>query len=145
MTLVNAPTSSSVRNIDEAPQTTFEEFLDILAGLRLASAHVDIDIDRGHVVVKGNRIELCGKEYELLAHLVLNADRAVTRDELFTTVWSGSELNAQSRTVDAHIRRLRKKLDSAADLITTIRGEGYRFNTAPGVRVNATRVHALAA
>lgn len=144
MTLVNTP-SSSIRNIDDAPQTSFEEFLDILAGLRLAPAHVDIDIDRRHVVVKGNRIELCGKEYELLAHLALNADRAVTRDELFTTVWSGSGLNAQSRTVDAHIRRLRKKLDSAADLITTIRGEGYRFNTAPGVRVNATRVHALAA
>lgn len=144
MTLVNTP-SSSIRNIDDAPQTSFEEFLDILADLRLAPAHVDIDIDRGRVVVKGNRIELCGKEYELLAHLALNADRAVTRDELFTTVWSGSGLDAQSRTVDAHIRRLRKKLDSAADLITTIRGEGYRFNTAPGVRVNATRVHALAA
>ena len=47
--------------------------------------------------------------------------------------------------MDAHIRRLRKKLEILPDLISTVRGEGYRFNSTPAVRVRLTRPVALAA
>lgn len=145
MTLVNTPATSAVADVDAAPQTSFDEFLDILAGLRLAPARIDLDIDRGLLEIRGARIALCAKEFDLLAHLASNADRAVSRDELFSTVWQGSDLGAESRTVDAHIRRLRKKLADAPELISTVRGEGYRFNSAPGVRVRVSRACTLAA
>ena len=80
-----------------------------------------------------------------MAHLAANADRAVTRDELFASVWAHAELGSDSRTVDAHIRRLRKKLSILPDLISTVRGAGYRFNSTPAVRVRVTRPVTLAA
>ena len=128
MTLVNTP-AASVRADNDTP-TSYEEFLDVLAGLRLSSSRIDIDIDRGH---------------DLLAHLAANADRSVTRDELFASVWADADLGSDSRTVDAHIRRLRKKLSILPDLISTVRGEGYRFNSTPSVRVRVTRPVTLAA
>ena len=141
MTLVNTP-ASSVRAADDRP-TSYEDFLDVLAGLRLSSSR--IDIDRGQVTLDGSDAGLSAKEHDLLAHLAFNADRAVTRDELFASVWADSELGADSRTVDAHIRRLRKKLSILPDLISTVRGQGYRFNSTPAVRVRVTRPVALAA
>ena len=127
------------------PPTSYEEFLDVLAGLRLSSSRIDIDIDRGQVTLDGRDAGLSAKEHDLLAHLAANADRSVTRDELFASVWADSELGSDSRTVDAHIRRLRKKLSILPDLISTVRGEGYRFNSTPSVRVRVTRPVTLAA
>ena len=144
MTLVNTP-STSAASIDDAPQTTFDEFLAILAGLSLTSNLLEVDLDESRVTIGGADPHLCAKEFELLAHLAANADRAVSREELFETVWHGSGLDSQSRTVDAHIRRLRKKLEAVPDVISTVRGQGYRFNSAPGIRVTRTRVHTLAA
>ncbi|MST64425.1 winged helix-turn-helix domain-containing protein [Schaalia hyovaginalis] len=143
MTLVYTPAPSA--DIDDAPAQSFEDFLDVLAGLSLSPAHVDLDLDRRSLVIRGDRVRLCAKEFELLAHLAANADRAVSREELFATVWSGSGLGPESRTVDAHIRRLRKKIEAAPDLVTTVRGEGYRFNTTLGVLVRTSRLHTLAA
>ena len=136
MTLVNTP-AASVRAANDTP-TSYEEFLDVLAGLRLSSSRIDIDIDRGQVTLDGRDAGLSAKEHDLLAHLAANADRSVTRDELFASVWADSELGSDSRTVDAHIRRLRKKLSILPDLISTVRGEGYRFNSTPSVRVRVT-------
>lgn len=143
MTLVNTPTVLA-RARDDAP-TTYEEFLDVLAGLRLSSSRINIDLDLGQVTLDGKDAGLSAKEHDLLAHLAANADRSVTREELFASVWAGSELGANSRTVDAHIRRLRKKLSVLPDVISTVRGEGYRFNSTPAVRVRLTRPVALAA
>ena len=143
MTLVNTPVAS-VRAANDTP-TSYEEFLDVLAGLRLSSSRIDIDIDRGQVTLDGRDAGLSAKEHDLLAHLAANADRSVTRDELFASVWADSELGSDSRTVDAHIRRLRKKLSILPDLISTVRGEGYRFNSTPSVRVRVTRPVTLAA
>ena len=140
MTLVNTP-AASVRAANDTP-TSYEEFLDVLAGLRLSSSRIDIDIDRGQVTLDGRDAGLSAKEHDLLA---ANADRSVTRDELFASVWADSELGSDSRTVDAHIRRLRKKLSILPDLISTVRGEGYRFNSTPSVRVRVTRPVTLAA
>ena len=69
---------------------------------------------------------------------------AVMTDDV-AGLWADSELGSDSRTVDAHIRRLRKKLSILPDLISTVRGEGYRFNSTPSVRVRVTRPVALAA
>ena len=143
MTLVNTSVAPA-RAANDTP-TSYEEFLDVLAGLRLSSSRIDIDIDRGQVTLDGSDAGLSAKEHDLLAHLASNADRAVTRDELFASVWADSELGADSRTVDAHIRRLRKKLSILPDLISTVRGQGYRFNSTPAVRVRVTRPVALAA
>ena len=143
MALVNPP-AASVRNADDTP-TSYEEFLDVLAGLHLSSPRIDIDIDRGQVTFDGRDAGLSAKEHDLLAHLAANADRPVTRNELFASVWADAGLGSDSRTVDAHIRRLRKKLAILPDLISTVRGEGYRFNSTPAVRVHVTRPVALAA
>ncbi|MCD4558195.1 winged helix-turn-helix domain-containing protein [Schaalia sp. lx-100] len=134
----------SPETVSAAPQTSFEEFLQVLDSLHLSPARVEIDIDNRHVIIDGIHLLLCHKEFQLLAHLVLHSDRAVSREELFNTVWQGSDLDAQSRTVDAHIRRLRAKLN-VPDLISTVRGEGYRFNSSPEVRVQISRAHALVA
>lgn len=142
MTLVNTPATP---HADLRPQTSLDEFFTILAGLRLAPAHVVIDINRRTLSIHGKKISLCHKEFELLAHLASHADCAVSRDELFASVWRGTGLDTSSRTLDAHIRRLRKKLHSVPGLISTVRGQGYRFNSAPGVEVKVTRIHALAA
>ena len=143
MALVNTP-AASVRNADDTP-TSYEEFLDVLAGLHLSSPRIDIDIDRGQVTFDGRDAGLSAKEHDLLAHLAANADRPVTRNELFASVWADAGLGSDSRTVDAHIRRVRKKLAILPDLISTVRGEGYRFNSTPAVRVHVTRPVALAA
>ncbi len=90
MTLVNTPVAS-VRAANDTP-TSYEEFLDVLAGLRLSSSRIDIDIDRGQVTLDGRDAGLSAKEHDLLAHLAANADRSVTRDELFASVWADSEL-----------------------------------------------------
>ena len=144
MALVNTP-APSAPNADADRPTSFEDFLAVLNGLHLSSGRIDINIDRASVTIDGRDAGLSSKEYELLAYLAAQADRAVSREELFATVWHGAGLDLQSRTVDAHVRRLRKKLAAAPDLISTVRGAGYRFNSAPAVRVRLTRAHTLAA
>lgn len=144
MALVYTPATSDA-DVDALPQTSFDEFLSILTNLRLAPSPVDLDLERGTLEIHGRRVILCAKEFDLLAHLASNADRTVSRDELFATVWEGAGLDSESRTVDAHIRRLRKKLEEVPGLISTVRGEGYRFNSAPGIRVKVARIHTLAA
>ncbi|MDN6565952.1 MAG: winged helix-turn-helix domain-containing protein [Actinomyces sp.] len=139
MALVYTPARSS----QTTPQTSFEDFLAVLDNLRLGR-DVVIDVERREVRVNDQRIDLTPQESHLLSHLARNADRTVTRDELFETVWSNRGLDTEARTVDAHIRRLRRKLE-VEDLISTVRGAGYRFNSTSGVRVLQTRRHALAA
>ncbi|WP_026460978.1 winged helix-turn-helix domain-containing protein [Schaalia suimastitidis] len=141
MTLVYTPETTATC----AEPTSFDAFLAVLDGLRLSSVRVDLDLDNHVVRIGGKVVALCNKEYELLTHLAARCDRAVSREELFETVWHGSGLSADnSRTVDAHIRRLRAKL-ATPDLISTVRGQGYRFNSAADVRVTLTPVHTLAA
>ncbi len=139
MALVYTPEDTCT--FDSAADTTYEQFLNILAGLTLTQVNLTIDIDRKRVRRNCEDIELTTQEFALLAHLALNADHAVSRDELFSTVWAHRDLDAQSRTVDAHIRRLRVKLHDP-DLISTVRGAGYRLNTSPTVAIIATQARA---
>ncbi len=78
------------------------------------------------VTVKGERILLTLKEYELLKKFMDNPGRAFTRDQLMESVWGG-DFVGETRTVDVHIGTLRTKLGACSDYIETVRGVGYRM------------------
>ena len=86
-----------------------------------------IDMNSYEVAVRGKRIYLTYKEYELLKFLVLNRGRVFTREVLLDRVW-GYDNYAGTRTVDIHIQRLRTKLSEKSDTyIQTVRNVGYSF------------------
>lgn len=71
-------------------------------------------------------IILSPKEYDLLLYLVHNKGLALSRSKILDNVW-GYDYYGDERTVDTNIKRLREKLKSKAELISTVRGSGYRF------------------
>ncbi|TDX42446.1 two-component system alkaline phosphatase synthesis response regulator PhoP [Halanaerobium congolense] len=85
---------------------------------------IKIDISRHEVIYEGQKIILTPKEFELLRYLIINQGRVLSRDLLLEKIW-GYEYAGDTRTVDVHIRRIRKKLNS--DYIATVRGVGYKF------------------
>lgn len=80
------------------------------------------------VTVKNVLLSLTPKTYELLHFFMRNRDKAYSRDQLLSYIWGG-EKDVTDRTVDVHIRRLRKELESYGydDLIETVHGVGYKF------------------
>lgn len=100
-----------------------------LAGEILRIDDISIDIGRHEVTVEGRKVDLTMKEFELLTFLTRNRGRAFSRDELLDKVW-GINYLGESRTVDVHIRHLRKKMSLHEDedkYIETIRGKGYKM------------------
>lgn len=87
---------------------------------------MDINFAARTVTIDGCRITLSPKEYELLAYLVKNAGVALTREQLLSTVW-GYDFYGDDRTLDTHVKLLRKDLGEYAKYIVTLRGVGYRF------------------
>ncbi len=85
-----------------------------------------IDYSARTVSVEGKRVQLSPKEYELLAYLAKNRGIALTREQLLSNVW-GYDYFGDDRTLDTHIKLLRKNLGSCAGYIVTLRGIGYRF------------------
>lgn len=79
--------------------------------------------------VNGSTVVLSATEFKLLRHFMNNRERVLTRGQLLDSVW-GANVYVEERTVDVHIRRLRKALEPFGkdDLIQTIRGAGYRFS-----------------
>jgi two-component system phosphate regulon response regulator PhoB len=79
--------------------------------------------------VNGKQVELGPTEFRLLRHFMNNTERVFTRSQLLDRVW-GTNIYIEERTVDVHIRRLRKALEPyhKSDLIQTVRGAGYRFS-----------------
>jgi two-component system, OmpR family, alkaline phosphatase synthesis response regulator PhoP len=99
------------------------------AGEILIVDEMSIDIGRHEVIVEGRKVDLTMKEFELLTFLARNRGRAFSRDELLDKVW-GINYLGESRTVDVHIRHLRKKMSLLEDedkYIETIRGKGYKM------------------
>lgn len=92
----------------------------------LRLGEITIDRARCEALVKGQRLDLTATEFKLLTTLIERRGRVQSRDALLNDVW-GYESIIDTRTVDTHIRRLREKLGSAADLVETIRGFGYRM------------------
>jgi len=88
-----------------------------------------LDFEAHTLKLGGREISLTRKEYDLLALLIRNRGRVYTRDVLLDRVW-GYDYAGETRTVDVHIRKLRKKLGrSGENLIETVIGVGYRFRS----------------
>src|SRR3954470_19680163 len=85
-----------------------------------------LDQTRHEVVVGGRPVRLTSVEFKLLGMLMRRQGRVQHRDRLLNEVW-GYESVIDTRTVDTHVRRLRKKLGKAANAIETVRGFGYRI------------------
>ena len=93
---------------------------------RLSAGSIVIDPARHEVSVHGKRVNLTSLEFKLLRTLMQRRGRVQARDRLLNDVW-GYESVIDTRTVDTHVRRLRKKLGKAADAIESVRGFGYRL------------------
>ena len=90
---------------------------------------VALDPDRHEVVIRGEPVALPLKEFELLALLLENAGRVLTRDTLISRVW-GYDYVGDTKTLDVHVKRLRRKVEldpSDPQRIVTIRGLGYKY------------------
>jgi len=95
----------------------------------LTFADVEVDLDRRVVKKQGQDVKFTRAEYNLLIFFLQNPERALTRDMILNSVW-GYESFPNTRTVDAHVVRLRQKLESEADTprhFVTLHGVGYRF------------------
>ena len=92
--------------------------------------NLSINLSKYEVYIGDEKIELTLKEFELLRLLVENKGKVLSRNILLDKVW-GYEYYGESRTVDVHIRYLRKKLEgnsSSEKYIKTIRGVGYKID-----------------
>lgn len=89
---------------------------------------LSIDYAARVVTVDGERVRLTPREYELLYYMVNNKGIALTREQLISKVW-GYDFFGDDRTLDTHIKLLRKSLGEYSKLIVTLRGVGYRFET----------------
>jgi DNA-binding response OmpR family regulator len=86
-----------------------------------------VDIGEHAASVDGRSIDVTPKEFDLLAMLVRNPGRAFARDYLLDKIWGFEFSGLDTRTVDTHVLRLRKKLGSVGSRIETVWGVGYRF------------------
>lgn len=102
------------RNDTNEPRTT------------VASQGIAVDHRRHVATVNGTKLKLTRSEFRLLSTLIRQPGRAFDRSELIDAAL-GEDTMVLERTIDVHIRALRKKLADAADLIETVRGVGYRF------------------
>ena len=94
----------------------------------LKAGAIEIDKAAHQVQIDGQPVELSFKEFELLTYFVENQGIALSREKLITEVW-GYDFYGDDRTLDTHIKLLRKSLGEYARLIVTLRGVGYRFET----------------
>ena len=90
---------------------------------------IQVDLERRVVTKRGEEIKLTPAEYNLLTYFLHNQDRALTRDMILNSVW-GYEFYPNTRTVDAHVAKLRQKIEqdlNAPRHLLTVHGVGYRF------------------
>ncbi len=86
-----------------------------------------VDENARRVTVDGKEVALSPREYDLLFFMIRNRGVALSRNTLIENVW-GFDFNGDERTLDTHIKLLRKSLGNYSSLIVTLRGTGYRFN-----------------
>lgn len=94
---------------------------------------LELDVAGHRVTAHGKEIKLGPTEYRLLQFFMTHPDRVYSRTQLLDRVW-GASVYVEERTVDVHVRRLRKALseEQADEYIQTVRGAGYRFSTRDG-------------
>ena len=93
------------------------------------------DITARLVYIDGERVEMSPKEYDLFFYLLENRNIALSREQLLREVW-GYDFYGDARTLDTHIKLLRKSLGRYADCVVTLRGVGYRFESALAEKSN---------
>ena len=102
---------------------------DVDSELRVGNLVIELNSHR--VIVDGKALDMGPTEFKLLQFFMSNPDRVYSRAQLLDRVW-GVNIYVEERTVDVHIRRLRKALQAGAprysDLVQTVRGVGYRFS-----------------
>lgn len=89
---------------------------------------LEVDFSARTVTIDGKRVEMTPKEYDLFFYMVRNKGLALTRESLISEVW-GYDFFGDERTLDTHIKLLRKSLGEYSKCIVTLRGVGYRFET----------------
>lgn len=111
--LITAVTDYTSRKITASPS------------LKKIVGHLIVDRETYLVSYKGKKLLLPRKEFELVYLLASNPEKVFTREEIFMKIWGREFTVKAGRTIDVHIRKLRIKL--AEDLITTIKGIGYKI------------------
>lgn len=108
---------------DEGPETTFVEDT-------LIEGHgITLNSERHEVHVRGERIQMPLREFELLGMLMRNQGRVLTRGQLIDRVW-GSDYFGDTKTLDVHVKRIRARIEEnpkQPQIVHTVRGVGYRF------------------
>ncbi|MBS1140399.1 MAG: two component transcriptional regulator, winged helix family [Proteobacteria bacterium] len=97
----------------------------------LQFGNIEIDLEGRRIRLCGLDVELTQREFELAVILLQNVGRVLSREELLTSVWS-KEAGVDTRTVDTHASRLRKKLGLAGEsglMLSSVYGQGYRLDT----------------
>lgn len=97
---------------------------------KLTGGGIELDLEQKRVMRSGTSIHLGPTEFRLLEHFMRNQGRVYSRDQLLDSVW-GNDVYVGMRTVDVHIRRLRKAINitGGPDVIRTVRSMGYSFET----------------
>ena len=96
--------------------------------IELDGGKLKADISARIVYIDGQRVDMSPKEYELFFYMLINKNIALSREKLISEVW-GYDFFGDARTLDTHIKLLRKSLGRYSDCIVTLRGVGYRFET----------------
>jgi two-component system, OmpR family, phosphate regulon response regulator PhoB len=117
----------SVRELNSRIQALLRRTMPDEQPLQIAELYLDPSSHR--VKVNDKPLDLSPTEFRLLHYFMLHADRVFTRSQLLDQVW-GSQVYVEERTVDVHIRRLRKQLAPYGldSLLQTVHGSGYRFS-----------------
>jgi len=92
----------------------------------LSFGPISVDLEMHVARIDGEAMDLTRREFELLAYFLQNPRRVLSREKILQQVW-GLEYLGESRTIDAHVRRVRSKLGRAANCIETVVGVGYRM------------------
>lgn len=96
----------------------------------VSPARLELYEEAFRCVADGTEVALTSKEFSLLSELLKNRERVLTREYLLETVW-GYDFMGESRVVDNHIKKLRKKLGTCAGMIKTVIGVGYKLENIP--------------
>lgn len=88
---------------------------------------IEINLQNYEVIIDGEKVMLTSKEFEILAYLVKNKQKVVTREELLNKIW-GLNMDVETRTIDMHIKSLRQKISKHnKNIIKTVYGIGYKI------------------
>ena len=100
-----------------------------VSGDAVTQGKITVDTEQHRIKISGENVDVSPTEFRLLHFLITHPDRVFGRDQLLDNVW-GNQVYVEDRTVDVHIRRLRKILEpfECDDYINTVRGVGYRFS-----------------